>query len=222
MVNAITSFFHSLTWFITKFVKYTLVIVLVIYLLPKLFGLIEFAKYLGDRHLPVYREGYTLIDYDNHGFMEFADNRIHSYVFYYIHKQLEPRLVNHKESLDEAIDLKSFYAQHQDIISEHPFRSNYQYEEWDEWISNSKAIKIEDSIYLVNIDYKLGCDRFSCDFTSNYYLFQYDGETLRIVDSYLPGVLGLGGISHYKRVGDSVFIKAYDESTPNQTIELKL
>jgi len=222
MVNAITSFFHSLAWFITKFIQYTLVVVLIIYLLLKLFGLIEFAKYLGDRHLPVYREGYTLIDYDNHGFMEFADNRIHPYVFYYIHKQLEPRLVNHKENLDEPIDLKLFYAQHQDIISEQPFRGNYQGEEWDEWVTNSKAIKIEDSIYLVNINYKLGCDRFSCEYTSNHYLFQYDGKTLRIVDSYLPGTLGLGGISHYKRVGDSIFIKAYDESTPQQTIELKL
>ena len=222
MVNAITSFFHSLTWFITKFIQYTLVVVLITYLLLKLFGLIEFAKYLGDRHLPVYKEGYTLIDYDNQGFMEFADNRIHSYVFYYIHKQLEPRLVNHKESLDEAIDLKLFYAQHQDIISNQPFRGNYQGEEWDEWVANSKAIKIEDGIYLVNINYKLGCDRFSCDYTSNHYLFQYDGKTLRIVDSYLPGVLGLGGISHYKIVGDSVFIKTHDKTIPNQTIELKL
>ena len=222
MVNAITSFFHSLAWFITKFIKYTLVIVLIIYLLLKLFGLIEFAKYLGDRHLPVYREGYTLIDYDNHGFMEFADNRIHPYVFYYIHKQLEPRLANDKESLDEVIDLKSFYAQHHDIISKHPFRGNYQGEEWDEWVTNSKAIKIRDNIYLVNVDYNLGCGVSSCVMTSNYYIFQYDGETLKIIDSYLPGIVGYGGVTHYKLVGDSVLIKAYNESTPQQTIELKL
>ena len=222
MVNAITSFFHSLTWFITKFIKYTLVIVIIIYLLLKLFGLIEFAKYLGDRHLPVYREGYTLIDYGNHGFMEFDNNRIHPYVFYYIHQQLEPRLANDKESLNEVIDLKSFYSQHHDIISKHPFEGNYQDEEWDQWIANSKAIKIKDNIYLVNVDYNLGCGVSSCVMTSNYYIFQYDGVTLRIIDSYLPGTLGLGGISHYKRVGDSIFIKAYDESTPQQTIELKL
>ena len=222
MTNVITSFFHTLTWFIDKFIRYAFILFIIIYLLPKLFGLIEFAKYLGDKYLPVYRDGYTLIDYDNQGFMEFADNRIHPYIFYYIHKQLEPRLVNHKGSLDGAIDLKSFYVQHQDIISEQPFRGNYQGEEWDEWVTNSKAIKIEDSIYLVNINYKLGCDRFSCEYTSNHYLFQYDGKTLRIVDSYLPGTLGLGGISHYKRVGDSIFIKAYDEITSNQTIELKL
>ena len=222
MVNAITSFFHSLTWFITKFVKYTLVIVLIIFLLLKLFGLIEFAKYLGDRHLPVYREGYTLIDYGNHGFMEFADNRIHPYVFYYIHKQLEPRLGNDKESLDEAIDLKSFYARHQDIISKHPFEGNYQDEEWDQWIANSKAIKIKDNIYLVNVDYNLGCGVSSCVMTSNYYIFQFDGETLKIIDSYLPGIVGYGGVTHYKLVGDSVFIKIYDEVTSNQTIELQL
>ena len=222
MANVITSFFHSLACFIDKFIRYAFILFIIIYLLPKLFGLIEFAKYLGDKYLPVYREGYTLIDYDNQAFMEFADNRIHPYVFYYIHKKLEPRLVNHRESLDKAIDLKSFYAQHQDIISEQPFRGNYHGEEWDKWVTNSKAIKIEDSIYLVNINYKLGCDRFSCEYTSNHYLFQYDGKTLRIIDSYLPGTLGLGGISHYKRVGDSIFIKAYDEITSNQTIELKL
>ena len=96
-------------------------------------------------------------------------------------KQLEPRLVNHKKNLYEAIDLKLFYAQYQDIISNQPFRGNYQGEEWDEWVANSKAIKIEDGIYLININYKLGCDRFTCDFTSNHYLFQYDGKTLRLL-----------------------------------------
>ena len=193
--------------------------------LGNLIGAAILVAYVGISYLlydPYQKEGYTLIDYDNHGFMEFDNNRIHPFVFYYIHKQLEPLLVNHKESLDEAIDLKSFYVQHQDIISEQPFRGNYQGEERDEWAANSKAIKIEDSIYLVNIDYKLGCDRFSCEFTSNHYLFQYDGKTLRIIDSYLPGAWGLGGISHYKRVGDSVFIKAYDESNSDKTIELKL
>ena len=60
-------------------------------------------KILGNKYLPVYREGYTLIDYGNHGFMEFADNRIHPYVFYYIHEQLEPRLANDMESFDEVI-----------------------------------------------------------------------------------------------------------------------
>ena len=75
MANVITSFFHSLAWFIDKFIRYTLVIVLIIYLLPKLFGLIEFAKYLGDKYLPVYREGYTLIDYDNHVFNSKINNQ---------------------------------------------------------------------------------------------------------------------------------------------------
>ena len=55
-----------------------------------------------------------------------------------------------------------------------------------------------------------------------HYIFQYDGETLRIIDSYLPGIVGYGGVTHYKLVGDSVFIKIYDEVTSNQTIELKL
>ena len=58
--------------------------------------------------------------------------------------------------------------------------------------------------------------------TSNYYIFQYDGVTLKIIDSYLPGIVGYGGVTHYKQVEDSVFIKIYDEVTSNQTIELKL
>ena len=222
MVKTITSFFNSLAWFITKFVKYTLVTCLIIYLLLKLFVLVDFAKTVGNKYLPVYREGYTLIDYGNHGFMEFDNNRIHPYVFYYIHQQLEPRLANDKESLNEVIDLKSFYSQHHDIISKHPFEGNYQDEEWDGWIANSKAIKIKDNIYLVNVDYNLGCGVSSCVMTSNYYIFQFDGETLKIIDSYLPGIVGYGGVTHYKQVEDSVFIKIYDEITSNQTIELKL
>ena len=108
MVNTITSFFYSLYWFILKFIQYTIILIVIVFLLFQIPSLIDYAR---DEFIPVYRENYIKADYDtNKDIMSFNGNRIHPYVFYYIHQQLEPRLANDKESLDEVIDLKSFYA----------------------------------------------------------------------------------------------------------------
>ena len=61
MVNAITSFFHSLYWFILKFIQYTLTLIVIVYLLFKIPTLID---YLRDEYIPVYRENYIKADYD--------------------------------------------------------------------------------------------------------------------------------------------------------------
>ena len=103
MVNAITSFFYSLYWFILKFIQYTLTLIVIVYLLFKIPTLID---YLRDEYIPVYRENYIKADYgDNIDMMSFNGNRIHPYVFYYIHEQLEPRFIyTYEEDLHSSFD----------------------------------------------------------------------------------------------------------------------
>ena len=78
MVNAITSFFHSLTWFIFKFIQYTLILIVIVVLLLQIPSVIDYAR---DEFIPVYRENYIKADYEtNKDIMSFNGSRIHPYV----------------------------------------------------------------------------------------------------------------------------------------------
>ena len=120
MVKAITSFFDSLAWFIIKFIQYTLTLFVIVYLLFQIPSLIDYAR---DEFIPVHRENYIKADYEvNKDIMSFNGNRIHPYVFYYIHQQLEPRFIYSYEeelpnSYNEIINLNSFYSEHNHKIS---------------------------------------------------------------------------------------------------------
>ena len=223
MVNVITSFFHSLYWFILKFIQYTLTLIVIVYLLFKIPTLID---YLRDEYIPVYRENYIKADYGaNIDMMSFNANRIHPYVFYYIHEQLEPRFIYAYEedlhsSFDEIINLSSFYSKHNSIISNQPFNKYRGDDLWSEYLTYNPIVKLDDNNYLVYVFYNISCGS-SCMNTANYYIFNYDGENLAVKDFALTGTVWPGKIKYYKIVGDSVFIKVEGYAVADETIELK-
>jgi len=215
--------FDSLAWFIIKFIQYTLTLIVIVYLLFQIPSLINYAR---DEFIPVHRENYIKADYEaNKDIMSFNVNRIHPYVFYYIHEQLEPRFIYTYEddlpdSFNEIINLNSFYSEHDDIISSQPL-SEYQGDEWSEYLTYYPIIKLDNNRYLVYVFYNIGCGTSSCVNTSNYYIFNYDGEKLKVENFYLTGTVHPGKIKYYKIVGDSVFVKVEGYTVADEAIELK-
>ena len=216
MVKAIAFFFDSLAGFIIKFIQYTLTLIVIIYLLFQIPSLIDYAR---DEFIPMHRENYIKADYEaNKDIMSFNGNRIHPYVFYYIHQQLEPRLIYTYK--DEIINLNAFYSEHSHKISNQSLNQYQGDSSWAEYLTYNPIVKLDDNLYLVYVFYNIDCGSI-CVNTSNYYIFEYDGNNLKVDDFYLPGRVWPGKIKYYKIVGDRVFIKVEGYTVADETIELK-
>ena len=216
MVNAITVFFHNIVWFIFKFIQYTLILIVIVVLLFQIPSVIDYAR---DEFIPVYKENYIKADYDtNKDIMSFNGNRIHPYVFYYIHQQLEPRLIYTYK--DEIINLNSFYSEYSHKISNQSLNQYQGDSSWAEYLTYNPIVKLDDNLYLVYVFYNIDCGSI-CVNTSNYYIFEYDGKNLKVDDFYLPGRVWPGKIKYYKIIGDKVFIKVEGYTVADETIELK-
>ena len=224
MVNVVTSFFYNLYWFVLKFVQYTVILIFFIYLV---FKIPSFFDYLRDEFIPVYKENYIKAEYEkNKDIMSFNDKRIHPYVFYYIHEQLEPRFIyTYQEDLhssfNEVINLKSFYSQNNDIISRQSL-NKYRVEDfWGEYLTYNPIVKLDDTRYLVYVFYNISCGS-SCMNTANYYIIDYDGQKLKVEDFYLSGTVWPGKIKYYKIQEDELYIKAEGYAVADEEIKFKL
>lgn len=224
MVKAIAFFFDSLAWFIIKFIQYTLTLIVIVYLLFQIPSLIDYAR---DEFIPVHRENYIKADYEaNKDIMSFNGNRIHPYVFYYIHQQLEPRLIySYEEELpngyNEIINLNSFYSEHNHKISNQSLNEYQGDSSSAEYLTYNPIVKLDDNLYLVYIFYNIDCGSI-CVNTSNYYIFEYDGKNLIIDDFYLPGRVWPGKIKYYKIVGNKLYIKVEGSAVADKEIEFIL
>ena len=223
MVNAVSALCYNLACFILKFIQYTLTLIVFVYLLFKIPSLID---YLRDEYIPVHRENYIKADYGaNKDMMSFKGKRIHPYVFYYIHEQLEPRFIYTYEddlpdSFNETIHLDSFYSKHDEIISNQPLSEYRGDDSWSEYLTYYPITKLDKNRYLVYVFYNISCGS-SCMNTANYYIFNYDGENLAVNDFALTGTVWPGKIKYYKIEGDSVFIKVEGYAVADETIELE-
>tara|TARA_B100000700_G_scaffold114255_1_gene128468 strand:+ start:127 stop:807 length:681 start_codon:yes stop_codon:yes gene_type:complete len=224
MVNVVTSFFYNIYWFVLKFVQYTVILILFIYLVFKIPSLID---YLRDEFIPIYREDYLKADYKtNKDIMFFEDNRIHPYVFYYIHEQLEPRFIYTYEedlhgSFNEIINLKSFYSKNKNIISKQSLNEYRVDDLWGEYLTYNPIVKLDDTRYLVYVFYNISCGS-SCMNTANYYIFEYDGQNLKVKDFYLPGTVWPGKIKYYKIIEDTLYIKVEGYAVKDKEIKFDL
>ena len=217
MVKAIASLFDSLAWFIIKFIQYTLTLIVIVYLLFQIPSLINNAR---DEFIPVYRENYIKADYDtNKDIMSFNGNRIHPYVFYYIHQQLEPRLIYTYK--DEIINLNSFYSEHNHKISNQSLNEYRGDSSSAEYLTYNPIVKLDDTRYLVYVFYNISCGSI-CMNTANYYIFNYDGENLKVDDFYLTGTVHPGKIKYYKIVGNKLYIKVEGYAVADEEIEFIL
>ena len=224
MVNTITFLFYSFYWFILKFIQYTLTLIVFVYLLFKIPSLID---YLRDEYIPVHRENYIKADYRaNKDIMSFKGKRIHPYVFYYIHEQLEPRFIytyekDLHESFNEIINLNSFYYLHKDIISKQSFNKYQGDDFWHEYLVYNPIVKLDETRYLVYVFYNISCGS-ACMNTANYYIFNYDGENLIVEDFYLTGTVWPGKIKYYKIIDNTVYFKVEGYTVADETIEFKI
>ena len=224
MVTAITLFINSLFWFLLKFIQYTLILIAVVFLLFQIPSLIDYTR---DEFIPVYREDYIKANYEtNKDIMSFKGNRIHPYVFYYIHQQLEPRFIySYEEELpdgyNEIINLNSFYSQHSNLISNQSFNEYRGDDSWAEYLTYNPIVKLDDTRYLVYVFYNISCGSI-CVNTSNYYIFEYDGQNLKVNDFYLPGRVWPGKIKYYKIVEDTLYVKVEGYAVADKEIKFQM
>ena len=158
--------------------------------------------------------------------MSFNGNRIHPYVFYYIHQQLEPRFIySYEEELpdgyNEIINLNSFYSQHSNLISNQSFNEYRGDDSWAEYLTYNPIVKLDDTRYLVYVFYNISCGSI-CVNTSNYYIFDYDGQNLKVNDFYLPGRVWPGRIKYYKIVEDTLYVKVEGYAVADKEIKFQM
>ena len=201
--------------FVYKFLKYSLILIVIGGFLFTLPSIISSFK---DEIVP-YLQNYTKAKYiENSDIMQFEGSTIHPYVFYYIHRNLEPRLISEVE-IGEQIDLKKFYKDNQSLVNNLKTSNTYKLET-NFYVTYSPIAEVRENVFLVNIYFMTGCGMSICVDTRGYYLFELNDSILKIGDHYLTGTVHPGDIKFYKIENNKVLLKVEGYAVDDKKIEL--